>query len=248
MIRTRTRRLLRAVIQNLDQPEVKIAGGLLALTAVVHPVLQMQPLSVGLLVTAVGLGTWGILKEDSGTEIDEDALIEEVNQKAERWMNSVPLRQPDPDTFPEGSERLTQVNATLRTEDLSENAIRFLLLLAIQYGSNGRWWDWFERARDLRDIPDILTVPLATAGRGWIRVAARAAYLMQCLPTEAIDEAVERQLRDPVKQDVSELIEAAKQGTVRLWVKQYGLEAGAQAGKFMQLEQEFSQARFLGCE
>lgn len=61
-IRTRTRGLLEIATQNLDNRLLKGAGGLLVATGVVDQVVGMRPLSLSLLVIALGLGTWGILQ------------------------------------------------------------------------------------------------------------------------------------------------------------------------------------------
>lgn len=233
---------------HLRSPQREIAGGLLALAVALNEIFAIVVLTISILALALAFAAWSAVKRKPEDDLDLKDVTDRLEDRAKRWMRSDPVFQPDKDTLPDGKVLLDQVNGFGAPPDLSDDAIRLLLLLSIQYGQQGRWWVWFRRARDLPDIADLLTVPLATAARGWLRVAARAAYLMQCLPGEEVERAASAMLGDRVEDRVGQLIHAASRRTVREWIREYGLLAGSEASKYLELEAEFAEASVLGCE
>jgi len=146
--------------------------------------------------------------------------------------------------LPRGRALIKEVNRFGAPVGLSAEAEELVLLIAIQYGPPGRWWVWYRRVRDHPDVAQLLSVPLGTAAKGWIRVAARAAYLLQCVTREELNGI----FSGPVDSNVQELIDAARSKTVREWVIRHGSAPDLFAHKYLELMAEFNAAAELGCE
>ena len=174
-----------------------------------------------------------------------EPVLADLEDRAKVWMRGEPLLWPD---FSGSAALADEVGDLGAPTGLSEVATELMLMLSIQQGT--RWWVWFRRAESMPEVPRILVLALEMMRRPWMRVAVRGAYLIQCLDPDALRMLSTRIADDAMYLQERELLEAARSGTVREWVRERMREADeVEFGKLASVSRELARASsFLGCD